>query len=234
MYMHLRSSPTYRSGGGKFRTRCRLGIFRTLWTGLREGTRLIRRHTVRAGAERQADAGQGHPAPNRHLALPEQGRYLRLVVNGFYNYYAVPTNFRALNAFYYHVLCSLATLPPATQRATQADVAEDDADRGTLAAQPEVAAPLSRLAVRRHDPRWEPGALAAHAGICAGAASNRRPYRGPMWFATPSSQRTCTVYSRHDYGVGARDQFSFRGSMAGLCAPLPTLRRRPHGRRRTG
>ena len=61
-----------------------------------------------------------------------------------------------------------ATLPAATQPATQADVAEDDADRGALAAQPEVAAPLSRLAVRRHDPRWEPGALAAHAGICAG------------------------------------------------------------------
>jgi RNA-directed DNA polymerase len=40
-----------------------------------------------------------------HLPIPEQGRYLRLVLNGFYNYYAVPTNFRALNAFYYHVLC---------------------------------------------------------------------------------------------------------------------------------
>jgi hypothetical protein len=40
----------------------------------------------------------------RHLPIPEQGRYLRLVLNGFYNYYAVPTNFRALNAFYYHVL----------------------------------------------------------------------------------------------------------------------------------
>jgi hypothetical protein len=49
--------------------------------------------------------------------------------------------------------------------------------RGALAAQPEVAAPLSRLAVRRHDPRWEPGALAAHAGICAGGG---RPYRNSM------------------------------------------------------
>jgi hypothetical protein len=36
----------------------------------------------------------------RHLRIPGQGRYLRLVLNGFYNYYAVPTNFRALNAFY--------------------------------------------------------------------------------------------------------------------------------------
>jgi hypothetical protein len=39
-------------------------------------------------------------------ALPEQGRYLRLVLNGFYNYYAVPTNFRALNSFYWHIMRS--------------------------------------------------------------------------------------------------------------------------------
>jgi RNA-directed DNA polymerase len=37
-----------------------------------------------------------------HLPIPEQGRYLPLVVNGFYNYYAVPTNFRALNSLLAH------------------------------------------------------------------------------------------------------------------------------------
>ena len=62
-------------------------------------------------------------------------------------------NFRALNAFYYHVLSHWLRCLPATQPAAQADVAEDDAGRGALAAQPEAAAPLSRLAVRRHDPR---------------------------------------------------------------------------------
>jgi hypothetical protein len=40
----------------------------------------------------------------RLLPIPEQGRYLRLVLNGFYNYYAVPTNSRALNALHYLVL----------------------------------------------------------------------------------------------------------------------------------
>jgi hypothetical protein len=59
----------------------------------------------------------------------------------------------------------------------QGGVAADDADRGMLVAQPETPAPLSRLAVRRHDPKWEPGAVVPLAGICAGAASNRRPYR---------------------------------------------------------
>jgi hypothetical protein len=37
-----------------------------------------------------------------------------------------------------------------------------------LAAQSGAAAYLSRLAVRRHDPRWEPGAVVPLAGICAG------------------------------------------------------------------
>jgi hypothetical protein len=72
----------------------------------------------------------------------------------------------------------LPALPAAAKPAAQADVAEDDAARGALAAHPETPAPpLSRLAVRRHDPRWEPGAVVPLAGICAGAASNRRPYR---------------------------------------------------------
>ena len=104
----------------------------------------------------------------RHVPIPEQGRCLRLVLSGFYEYYAVPTNFRAINVLLLPRALALAALPPAPKPAAPADVAADDADRGALAAQPETTASLSRLAVRRHDPRWEPGALAAHAGICAG------------------------------------------------------------------
>ena len=154
-------------GQGKPETFAFLG-FTHIFGRTREGRRLIRRHTIRERLNAKLRQVKATLRRMRHLPIPEQGRYLRLVLNGFYNYYAVPTNFRALNAFYYHVLCALAALPPATQPAAQADVAEDDADRGALAAQPEAPASLSRLAVRRHDPRWEPGALAAHAGICAG------------------------------------------------------------------
>jgi len=38
-----------------------------------------------------------------HDAIPDQGRWLRAVVSGFFNYHAVPTNSRALGAFRYHV-----------------------------------------------------------------------------------------------------------------------------------
>ena len=40
---------------------------------------------------------------HRHDAIAEQGRWLRTVVGGYFNYHAVPTNSRALGAFRYHV-----------------------------------------------------------------------------------------------------------------------------------
>ena len=40
---------------------------------------------------------------HRHNAIPAQGLWLRAVVRGFFAYHAVPTNFRALAAFRYHV-----------------------------------------------------------------------------------------------------------------------------------
>lgn len=38
-----------------------------------------------------------------HHAIPEQGRWLRAVVTGFFAYHAVPTNARALGAFRHYV-----------------------------------------------------------------------------------------------------------------------------------
>jgi len=39
----------------------------------------------------------------RHRPIAEQALYLKRVMNGFFNYFAVPTNSRAINAFYYNV-----------------------------------------------------------------------------------------------------------------------------------
>ena len=59
----------------------------------------------------------------------------------------------------------------------QVDVAANEADRGALVAEPDNPAPLSRLAVRRHDPRQEPGAVVPLAGICAGDGEQSPPLR---------------------------------------------------------
>jgi len=39
----------------------------------------------------------------RHDAIPDQGRWLRSVVTGYFAYHAVPTNYRALGVFHHHV-----------------------------------------------------------------------------------------------------------------------------------
>ena len=39
----------------------------------------------------------------RHDAIPEQGKWLKSVVTGYFAYHAVPTNIRALSAFRYYV-----------------------------------------------------------------------------------------------------------------------------------
>jgi RNA-directed DNA polymerase len=52
-----------------------------------------------------------------HQPIPEQGQWLKLVVAGFFNYHAVPTNSRALAAFRYHVTVAwLHTLRRRSQR----------------------------------------------------------------------------------------------------------------------
>jgi RNA-directed DNA polymerase len=39
-----------------------------------------------------------------HATIPEQGKWLKSVVTGYYGYHAVPTNVRALGRFRYHVM----------------------------------------------------------------------------------------------------------------------------------
>jgi RNA-directed DNA polymerase len=70
----------------------------------RQGRGLIRRHTIRERLNAKLRQVRTIVRRMMHQPIPVQGRYLRRVLNGFYNYYAVPTNFRALNAFYYQVL----------------------------------------------------------------------------------------------------------------------------------
>jgi group II intron reverse transcriptase/maturase len=92
-------------GQGKPETFAFLG-FTHICGRTRQGRWLIRRHTVRDRLNAKLKQVKATLRRMMHLAIPEQGRYLRLVVNGFYNYYAVPTNFRALNSFYWHIMRS--------------------------------------------------------------------------------------------------------------------------------
>ena len=105
-----------------------------------------------------------------HQSIPQQGRWLRQVVTGYYNYHAVPTNSRALEAFHYHVIdLWRRTLRRRSQKdgSTWERIAKIAND---WLPKPRILHPWpqQRFAVRH--PRWEPYAGMPHVRICAGGA----------------------------------------------------------------
>jgi RNA-directed DNA polymerase len=105
-----------------------------------------------------------------HETLNAQGRWLRTVVVGYFNYHAVPTNSASLAAFMWHVF---RLWYRALRRRSQKD-------RTTPEKLAKVASkwlpfprilhpwPNQRFAVKH--PRWEPSAGIPLARICAGGA----------------------------------------------------------------
>ena len=105
-----------------------------------------------------------------HQPILEQGRWLARVVTGYFNYFAVPTNDRALSAFRYQVIEHWRRT---LRRRSQADrspwqrIAQLAHD---FLPKPRILHPWpsARFAVRH--PRWEPYAGKPHVRICAGGA----------------------------------------------------------------
>ena len=106
----------------------------------------------------------------RHQPIPEQGKWLRQVVTGYFAYHAVPTNSRALHVFRHNVIDLWRR---SLRRRSQKDRMTWDrikklADDFLPPARILHPWPHARFAVRH--PRWEPSALIGHARICAGGA----------------------------------------------------------------
>jgi group II intron reverse transcriptase/maturase len=89
-------------GRGKPETFAFLGFTHICGTNKR-GSYLILRHTIRQRLRDRLQQVKETIRRMMHRPIPEQGLYLRQVLNGYFNYYAVPTNSRAINSFYYHV-----------------------------------------------------------------------------------------------------------------------------------
>jgi RNA-directed DNA polymerase len=105
-----------------------------------------------------------------HQPIPEQGKWLGLVVRGYFNYHAVPTNACALDVFRHHVTdIWRRTLRRRSHkdRITWARMTKlvDDWLPKPLILHPW---PSERFAVTH--PRWEPYAGKPHVRFCAGGA----------------------------------------------------------------
>lgn len=105
-----------------------------------------------------------------HQSVLEQGKWLRQVVTGYFNYHAVPTNSRALAAFRYFVTEHWRRT---LRRRSQTDgttwerVARLASD---LLPKPQILHPWPRARFTVTHPRWEPYAGKPHVRICAGGA----------------------------------------------------------------
>jgi group II intron reverse transcriptase/maturase len=124
----------------------------------RQGRFLLKRRTRRDRMRAKLREIKEELRRRMHEPIPEQGKWLRQVVAGFFNYHAVPTNSDALVAFRYYVT---VLWHRSLRRRSQKDAMSWERT-GKLAGdwlpRPRILHPWpsDRFAVRH--PRWEPSA----------------------------------------------------------------------------
>jgi len=86
-------------GEGKPETFDFLGFTHICATTLKTKSFTIRRKTIAKRLRAKMKEVREEIVKRMHLAVPDQGRWLRSVLNGHFNYYAVPGNKKSIDAF---------------------------------------------------------------------------------------------------------------------------------------
>jgi group II intron reverse transcriptase/maturase len=158
-----------RRGLGKPETFTFLG-FTFICGRTRRGKFQIKRKTRRDRMQAKLQAIKQELRRRMHQPIPQQGKWLRQVVTGYFNYHAVPTNSLTLTAFLFHVTnLWRRTL----QRRSQKDWTTRERIKRLAddwLPKPRILHPWpeARFAVRYS--RWEPYARIGPVRICAGGA----------------------------------------------------------------
>ena len=158
-----------RQGLGKPQTFNFLG-FTFICGKSRRGKFLIKRKSRRDRQRAKLLAIKQELRQRMHQPIPVQGKWLRQVVKGYFNYFAVPTNDRALSAFRAHVIDLWRR---SLRRRSQKDGTSWDRI-GRLAndwlPKPQTLHPWPSARFAVTHPRWEPYAGKPHVRFCAGGA----------------------------------------------------------------
>ena len=137
----------------------------------RKGHFLIRRKTRADRMRATLNKIKEELRRRRHEPIPEQGKWLGLVVRGYFAYHGVPTNRPALRSFRTRVTEHWRrTLSKRSQRGhvtweRMTQIAKD------WLPQPRILHPWPNQRFDVKHPRWEPSARIGPARICAGGAS---------------------------------------------------------------
>jgi group II intron reverse transcriptase/maturase len=136
----------------------------------RQGRFLLKRRTRRDRMMAKLQEIKEALRQRRHQPIPEQGKWLKQVVAGFFNYHAVPTNSIALEAFRYYVTdLWRRSLRRRGQKGSltwerMTKLANDWLPK------PRILHPWPSVRFAAKHPRWEPDALIGHVRFCAGGA----------------------------------------------------------------
>lgn len=136
----------------------------------RQGKFQIRRKSRKDRMRAKLQAVKQGLQRRMHQSVLEQGKWLRQVVTGYFNYHAVPTNSRALAAFRYFVtehwrrMLRRRSQTDGTTWERVARLASDSLPK------PQILHPWPRARFTVTHPRWEPYAGKPHVRICAGGA----------------------------------------------------------------
>src|SRR3954469_3369029 len=136
----------------------------------RRGKFLLKRKPRRDRMRAKLQAIKQELRQRRHQPIPVQGKWLRQVVKGYFNYYAVPTNNQALAAFRFYVT---ELWQRSLRRRSQKDgttweqITQSAKD---WLPKPDTLHPWPRIRFAVTHPRWEPYAGNPHVRFCAGGA----------------------------------------------------------------
>ncbi len=158
-----------RRGLGKPETFSFLG-FTFICGKSRRGKFLLMRKTRRDRMQAKLTELKEEMRRRMHWPIPKQGAWLWSVVNGFFNYHAVPTNYRAVCAFRDHVVNLWRR---ALRRRSQRDNTTWERMKrlaNDWLPKPRILHPWPRQRFAVKHPKWEPYAGIPPVRICAGGA----------------------------------------------------------------
>ena len=130
----------------------------------------IRRKSRRDRMRAKLQAVKQELRRRMHQPIPEQGKWLRQVITGYFNYHAVPTNSRALAAFRYYVTEHWRRM--LRRRSQTGGLTWQRITRlaNDWLRKPAILHPWPKARFAVTHPRWEPYAGKPHVRICAGGA----------------------------------------------------------------
>src|SRR5712671_5603729 len=136
----------------------------------RRGKFLLKRKTRRDRMRAKLQAIKQELRQRMHQPIPVQGKWLRQVVKGYFNYHAVPTNSQALAAFRHRV--TMLWRRVLQHRSHKAEMTWDRMRRlvNDWLPRPRIRHPWPKIRFAVTHPRWEPYAGKPHVRFCAGGA----------------------------------------------------------------